>query len=90
MLIYKYRQQSFGTKPRFYKAYQLNENISELSVTVSGLFYNTVYAPQILLLDSQFNQTRLISTDKLADKEAYLLNGDQLTASFMIKRRSIP
>jgi maltose operon protein len=80
---------NFDSGKSFYKAYRLNENISELSVTVSGLFYNTVYAPQILLLDSQFNPTRLISADKLAYKEAYLLNGDELTASFLIKRPNL-
>ena len=79
----------FDSGKSFYKAFRLNENISELSVTVSGLFYNTVYAPQILLLDSQFNQTRLISADKLTYKEAHLLNGDELRASFLIKRPNL-
>lgn len=73
----------------FYKAYQLNKNISELTVTVSGLFYNTVFSPQVLLLDSQFKKTRVISAEKFEYKEAKFINGDELSARFTIKRPNL-
>lgn len=80
---------AFDSGKSFYKAYKLDENITELTVTVSGLFYNTVFSPQVLMLDSQFKQTRLISADKFNYKEAKLLNGDELTAQFSINRPNL-
>lgn len=80
---------NFESGKSFYQAYKLDKNISELTVTVSGLFYNTVFSPQVLLLDSQFRKTRIISTDKFNYKEAKFLNGDELTAKFSITRPNL-
>lgn len=79
----------FETGKSFYQAYKLDDNISELKVTLSGLFYNTVFSPQVVLLDSQFNKTRTIAVDKFIYKEAKLLNGDELSASFSITRPNL-
>ncbi|GLS92273.1 maltose operon protein [Psychromonas marina] len=80
---------NFESGKSLYKAYKIDKNISELKMTVSGLFYNTVFVPQILLLDSNFKKTRIISADKFAYIPAKFLNGDQLTASLTIKRPNL-
>jgi len=79
----------FESGKSFYKAYKLDENISELTVYVNGLFYNTVFAPQVMLLDSQFKQTRIIQANKFTYQQAKLLNGDELNASFTINRPNL-
>jgi len=79
----------FASGKSFYKAYRLDANISELTVRVDGLFYNTVFAPQVMLLDSQFKQTRIIRANKFTYQQAKLLNGDELNASFTINRPNL-
>lgn len=56
----KVKTYHFKSGKSFYKAFKLDKNIRELTVTVSGLLYNTAFSPQDLLLDSQFNKTRII------------------------------
>lgn len=79
----------FESGKSLYKAYKIDKDISELKITVSGLFFNTVFVPQIQLLDSNFKKTRIISAEKFTYKPAKFLNGDQLTTSFSIKRPNL-
>ncbi|WP_028862085.1 MalM family protein [Psychromonas aquimarina] len=70
----------------FVQAYKLTTKAKRLKLTVSGLIKNTAFAPQLTLLDANFNVTRTISTKHFLYKEASMLSGDMLSADLSIFR----
>ncbi len=77
---------SFVSGKSFVQAYKLTNNNSKLTLTINGLIYNTVVAPQVTLLDANFNITRTIPASQFTYKTAKLLNGDILSAELTIFR----
>jgi maltose operon protein len=77
---------SFAEGKSFVQAYKLTNNATKIKLTASGLIDKTVLQPQVMLLDSNFNVTRTISSDKFMYKKPSLLDGNELTTEFTIYR----
>ncbi|MFT6987487.1 MAG: maltose operon protein [Psychromonas sp.] len=77
---------TFDSGKSFVQAYKLTSNDTELKLSVNAIIYNTVVAPQVTLLDANFNVTRTISADQFSYTPAKLLDGDMLSAELTIFR----
>ena len=77
---------SFSSGKSFVQAYKLTTKGTKLKLNIDSLIYNTALAPQVTLLDANFNITRTISADKFIYKEPRLLKGDTLSAEITIFR----
>jgi len=77
---------SFDSGKSFVQAYKLTSKNTELKLSVNALISNTVIAPQLILLDADFNVTRTIAADQFTYKQAKLLDGDSLSTELTIFR----
>lgn len=77
---------TFDSGKSFVQAYKLTSKGTELKLSVNAIISNTVVAPQVTLLDANFNITRTIEADQFIYKTAKLLNGDTLSAELTIFR----
>ena len=80
---------NFASGKSFVQAYKLTKNVSKLKLTINSLIYDTVLAPKVMLLDSNFVVTRTISSDKFIYREAGMMNGDRLSAELTIFRPQV-
>ncbi|MCG6201416.1 MalM family protein [Psychromonas antarctica] len=77
---------NFASGKSFVQAYKLTSNNSELKLQISAIIANTVVAPQITLLDTNFHITRTIPVNQFTYKTAKLLAGDVLSTELTIFR----
>jgi len=77
---------SFPSGKSFVQAYKLTTKGMKLTLNINSFIYNTTLAPQVTLLDANFNITRTISAKNFTYQEAKLLSGDTLSAKINIYR----
>ncbi|WP_019615968.1 MalM family protein [Psychromonas ossibalaenae] len=77
---------AFPEGKSFVQAYKLTIKANKLKLTVSSLIKDTALAPQLTLLDADFNVTRTISTKHFLYKEPSMLDGDLLSTDLTIFR----
>lgn len=77
---------NFPTGKSFVEAYKIAVPSRELSLNITSYIYSSVIAPNITLLDSNFNVTRTITSKQFVYEEAKLLKGDRLSATITVYR----
>ncbi|WP_429156480.1 MalM family protein [Aeromonas allosaccharophila] len=70
-------------------AFKLPANTGDLKVTVAGLIDKTLFNPTVLLLDSQFRETRKIGADIIRYQPAYMLDGERVEGVFTLDRSQV-
>lgn len=77
---------SFPSGKSFVQAYKLTTKGTKLTLNIDSFIFNTTLAPQITLLDADFNITRTIPAKNFTYEEARLLKGNTLSAKINIYR----
>ncbi|WP_024872279.1 MalM family protein [Tolumonas lignilytica] len=70
----------------YFSAYKLPANKGSFRITLSSLFTKTVFVPKVILLDGQYNITRVIDASIFHFEPAELLNDNQFSGTFTIDR----
>ena len=73
----------------YFSAYKLPANSGDLKITVEAEIGATVFFPKVLLMDSKFRKTRVISDNIFVYKSAKFLDPDRVEATFTIDRAQI-
>ncbi len=76
----------FKTGKSFFRAFRLPEAGRSFEIRLYSQVGDTVLAPNLMLLDSQFNVTRLLGVDDFHYEPAQGLKGDSLDARLRIDR----
>lgn len=77
---------TFPDGKSYFSAYKLPLNRGDFRITLSSVFTNTVFVPKVILLDGEFNITRIIDSSTFSFEPANLLNENQFTGVFTIDR----
>lgn len=77
---------TFPDGKSYFSAYKLPLNRGDFRITLSSVFTNTVFVPKVILLDGEFNITRIIDASTFSFEPANLLNENQFTGVFTIDR----
>lgn len=80
---------TFPEGKSYLAAFKLPSNTGDLKITVSGLIDKTLFNPTVLLLDSQFRETRKIGADIIRYQPAYMLDGDRVEGVFTLDRSQV-
>lgn len=70
----------------YFSAYKLPLNRGDFRITLSSVFTKTVFVPKVILLDGEFNITRIIDSSTFSFEPAKLLNENQFSGVFTIDR----
>ena len=70
----------------YFAAYRLPENKGSFTIDVSSFFAKSVFIPQVLLLDGNFNVTRTIKADAFKYLEPKLIRAEQYTSALTVDR----
>ena len=70
----------------YFSAYKLPLNRGDFRITLSSVFTKTVFVPKVILLDGEFNITRIIDSSAFSFEPANLLNENQFSGMFTIDR----
>ena len=70
----------------YFSAYKLPLNRGDFRITLSSVFTKTVFVPKVILLDGEFNVTRIIDSSSFSFEPANLLNENQFTGVFTVDR----
>ena len=77
---------SFPEGKSYFAAYRLPENRGSFTLDVSSFFTKTVFIPQLILLDGNFNITRTIKSDDFKYFEPKLIRAEQYASSLTVDR----
>lgn len=70
----------------YFAAYRLPENKGSFTLDVSSLFSKSVFIPQLILLDGNFNVTRTIKADAFNYLEPKLIRAEQYATALTVDR----
>jgi maltose operon protein len=70
----------------YFTAYRLPSNRGGFTISIASLFGKSVLIPQVMLLDGEFNITRIISADKFEYQAPKLLRPEQYYNALSIDR----
>lgn len=70
----------------YFTAYRLPSNRGGFTISIASLFGKSVLIPQVMLLDGEFNITRIVSADKFEYQAPKLLRPEQYYNALSIDR----
>ncbi|WP_026970313.1 MalM family protein [Aliagarivorans marinus] len=80
----------FVSGASFVLAYQIPDGADNLPITISSLIDQTTFAPQAVMLNEQFQVTRMVPGEHFMYREAKGFEPNRLVTSFNLRRVALP
>ncbi|WP_432453859.1 MULTISPECIES: MalM family protein [unclassified Agarivorans] len=81
---------NFDSGKSFFLAYKIPNSSTDFPITVSSYIRESLFAPKVVLLNSNFEVTRVVPGKNFIYKPARGFSRDRLTSSFSIRRAALP